>query len=222
MLKGIDISNHQGRAGIDLPAVLPNVDFVICKATEGLTFVDTYCDKFIQHCKKVNKPWGFYHFGRNNNPTHEAEWFYNNCRNYFHHGIPILDWEDEQDVKWVNKFVKRIKELTGINPWIYGNPWRFDLGKVDENCGRWIAAYGENNPVTLDSNPGNIPKTDGLVCCWQYGSKGKVKGYSGFVDVNHFYGDISAWNKYADIQHSNTDSKSILENAEYKVSIERK
>ena len=42
MLRGIDISNWQ--AGLDADAVFPNVDFVICKATEGVGFVDGYCD----------------------------------------------------------------------------------------------------------------------------------------------------------------------------------
>ena len=71
MLKGIDISHYQ--AGINLPAL--DIDFVICKATEGLAYVDNYCDKFIQKAIELNLLWGFYHFGRNNDPETEAIWF---------------------------------------------------------------------------------------------------------------------------------------------------
>ena len=46
MLRGIDISNWQ--AGLDADSVFPNVDFVICKATEGVGFVDGYCDSWVQ------------------------------------------------------------------------------------------------------------------------------------------------------------------------------
>ena len=47
MLRGIDISNWQ--AGLDADAVFPNVDFVICKATEGISFVDGYCDDSVSY-----------------------------------------------------------------------------------------------------------------------------------------------------------------------------
>ena len=58
MLKFIDISNWQ--AGFD-PATAP-VDGVICKATEGLNYVDPKCDGFIQKADGAGKLWGFYHF----------------------------------------------------------------------------------------------------------------------------------------------------------------
>ena len=96
MLHGIDISNHQGDNGIELENVLPYVDFCIVKATGGNFFVDPYCDGFIEKCKQQGKLWGFYHFandGQYSNAYDEAEFFYDNCRNYFGEGIPVLDWE---------------------------------------------------------------------------------------------------------------------------------
>jgi GH25 family lysozyme M1 (1,4-beta-N-acetylmuramidase) len=220
MLKGIDISNWEADC---LPGNLP-IDFVICKATEGLTYVSPSCDKQIQSAIKGGKLFGFYHFARNNDPIKEADFFIKKCLGYFNKGIPVLDWEDGQSVEWVNKFVRRVKEVKGIWCWIYANPWRFNQGGVEKNCDRWIAAYGKNNPVTLDTDPGNVPKTDGTVCCWQYGDKGRVPGYSGNLDVNHFYGDKKAWEAYAGVKtsESSLDKTSTLENDEYKVTIERK
>lgn len=111
----IDISNHQGRAGLtDLSPLIPQVGGVIVKATEGINFVDAYCDRYVQQLIKNGKPWGFYHYAKSGSPAQEAYWFYKNCSNYFGHGIPILDWEEKQDVEWVNAFVRQIKETTGV------------------------------------------------------------------------------------------------------------
>ena len=57
-LNGIDISNHQ--KGLNLKDI--TCDFVICKATEGTTFVDKYCDGFMQQAMKLGKKVGVYHF----------------------------------------------------------------------------------------------------------------------------------------------------------------
>ena len=46
-MQGIDISNWQ--EGLNVHAL--DIDFCICKATEGVNFVDTTCDGFIQQCK---------------------------------------------------------------------------------------------------------------------------------------------------------------------------
>lgn len=222
MLKGIDISNWQADC---VPENLP-IDFVICKATEGLTYVSPSCDKQIQSAIKGGKLFGFYHFGRKNDPIKEADYFIKNCHGYFNKGIPVLDWEDGQSVEWVNKFVRRVKEVTGVWCWIYANPWRFNQGGVEKNCGRWIAQYPNPSKYnTLDSDPGSKPKTDGLIACWQYTDKGKVSGYSGNLDLNHAYVDKSGWLAYANASIENNSGKpnsSILENDEYKVTIERK
>lgn len=226
MLKGIDISNHQ--AGLDLSKL--NIDFVICKATEGRNFVDKSCDGFVQQAIKLELLWGFYHFARENDPIVECNDFLDATVGYRGIGIPVLDWETNQSVDWVNKFVRHYHSKTGCWPWIYGNPWRFNQGGVEPNCGRWIAKYPNVLHPDLNYNPGNIPNTDGLVCCWQYASDGRISGYNGNLDLDHFYGDKKAWLAYAKAglssdannQESDKVAVSILENDEYKVTIARK
>lgn len=227
MLRGIDISNWQ--AGLDADAVFPNVDFVLCKATEDVGFVDGYCDSWVQWCRAHGKPWGFYHFAGSNQPVAEAVHFINNTSNYFGGGIPVLDWESDQSVAWVNKFVRKVHEQTGIWPWIYANPWRFNQGGVESNCGRWIASYPDVIRPGLDYDPGEVPETDGLVCCWQYASDGVVPGYAGNLDVNLFFGDEAAWAAYAGLVHNEpepsvpeTGQESVLENDEFRVTIQEK
>lgn len=214
MLRGIDVSNHQGDNGIRLDAVLPHYDFCICKATGGDFFVDEYCDGFIRKCINQGKLWGFYHFandGEYSEPETEARFFYENCKNYFGNGIPILDWEvNEVDSDWVNRFVNWIHEKTGVWCWIYGNPWRFG-DDVEQNCGRWVAAY----PSWIlhpdpDFDPGECPDCNGLVAAWQYASDGRCPGYDGNLDVNVFYGDEDAWCSYAKGDGGEDDDEPIL------------
>ena len=223
MLKGIDVSSWQG----DIQVQNMPVDFVIAKATEGIDYVNPYCDPVIQRCISNGKLWGFYHYANDNDAVAEADYFTENTLNYFNHGIPVLDWEEDQSVEWVNSFVRRVHERTGIWCWIYASPWRFNQGGVEENCGRWIAQYPNVSHPTLDYDTGDVPNTDGLVVCWQYASDGVVDGYCGNLDVNHFYGDEKAWGLYAGFSSSTpsfveTPETSVLENEEYRVEITKK
>lgn len=220
MMYGIDVSNWQ--KGID-PTKLGGVEFCICKATEGLTYVSPDCDRVVQLCRKRGMPWGFYHFARRNNAVKEADWFVANCENYFGEGIPVLDWEDDQSVAWVNKFVRRIHERTSVWPWVYANPWRFNQGGVEPNCGRWIAQY----PQKITSFEEGLPeheKTDGLVCAWQFSSSVRLPEWSGNLDADVFYGNVSAWQRYAQGERSQKPtpgaSKTItVEDERYRVDI---
>lgn len=227
MIRFIDISNRQG--GIDLPALLPNVDGVVCKATQGVTFVDPYCDGWVQRCIKAGKPWGFYHFAGSNGAFEEASSFVHNCQGYFRKGIPILDWEGNQSVGWVNAFVQEVHDKTGVWPWIYANPWLFNQGGVELNCARWVADYPSvTSPSFYMAESWECPEAEGNVVAWQFCSDGRVSGYNGNLDCSLFYGTEKQWRAYVLGDNSgSTDagsdsSVSTLENNEYKVTIERK
>ena len=58
MLKGIDISNWQ--KGLDIAST--GAEFVICKATQGTTFVDPSCDRHYQLAKRLGLKLGVYHY----------------------------------------------------------------------------------------------------------------------------------------------------------------
>ena len=198
-MKFIDISNYQH--GLDIPTVVKNggLGAVVVKATEGIDWVDRSCDGFVQSCISHNIPFGFYHFARNNNAAHEAEFFRRNTSGYEGRGIPILDWEDGQSIAWVNKFVERYHELTGVWPLVYGNAWRFNRGTVNPNCGRWIAGYPMNGITDINFGVNNnIPYsvTGGGICAWQFSSSVRIPGFGGNLDGDVFYGDAAAWAKY--------------------------
>lgn len=229
MLNFIDTSNWQGGYN---PA-LTGADAVIVKATEGTGFVDPYCDSIIQQAIAAGMPWGFYHFAGDGDAIEEATHFIQNTINYFGHGIPVLDWEGNQSVDWVNEFVAEVYSSTHVWPWIYANPWRFNQGSVNPNCARWVASYPDvANPTWSKAQGWDCPAADGNVVAWQFCSDGTVNGISGNVDLDLFYGTKEQWQAYArgGTKHVDTigpgspgiDSPEVLENASYKVTIERK
>lgn len=218
MLRFLDTSNHQG--GYNL--ALTGADAVIVKATQGNWFVDDYCDSVVQQAISAGMPWGFYHFAGSGDAITEADFFLENCRNYFGQGIPVLDWEDNQSVVWVNAFVEHIHEKTGVWPWIYSNPWRFNQGGVNPNCARWITSFPNVLGPTWDQAQGwECPAADGNVVAWQFCSDGAVNGIAGDVDLDLFYGDKKQWLAYARGDNL-SDVAAVLENDMYKVTIERK
>lgn len=229
MLNFIDTSNWQG---LYFPTIT-GADAVIVKATEGTNFVDPYCDQIVQQCKSAGLPWGFYHFASDNWwATEEARYFVDNCRSYFGHGIPVLDWEGTQSVEWVNKFVEHVHEETNVWPWIYANPCRFVQG-VNPNCARWVASYPDvASPTWSQAQGWDCPAADGNVVAWQFCSDGAVNGIAGNVDLDLFYGDKEQWLAYArggnrpdnsaDDAGPNPDGVAVLDNGVYKVTIERK
>lgn len=229
MLNFIDTSNWQGGYN---PA-LTGADAVIVKATEGTGYVDPYCDSVIQQAMATGMPWGFYHFAGDDDAISEAVFLLDNCRNYFGQGIPVLDWEGNQGVEWVNAFVEYVHTQTGVWPWIYANPWRFNQGGVNQNCARWVASYPDvASPTWGQAQSWDCPAADGNVVAWQFCSDGAVNGIAGNVDLDLFYGTKEQWQAYArgsanrvdTIGPGSTgvDTPEVLENDTYKVTIERK
>lgn len=235
MLRFIDISGNNSLKPSDVKST---IDAVMVKATEGASYVSSACDPDVQDARRNVIPWGFYHYARNNDAEREADFFYRNCRNYFGEGIPCLDWEEGQSAAWVNEFVRRVHELSGVWPWVYASRSTFNENPgVEPNCGRWVAQWpGPSVDSFGEAESKSKPKLDeGLVCAWQFTSRGRLSGYSGNLDMNLFYGDKEAWGKYANPDSHSGDAggsvggpvcdvpaETVLENDDYKVTIERK
>ena len=234
MLNIIDISSYQG--DLNLVAVSSSIQGVIIKATEGTSYVNPYCDRHYQQAKSANLLRGFYHFAGNSDPLAEAAFFYRNTLGYLHDGIPVLDWEGNQTVEWVNRFVRQFHNLTGIWCWIYANPWLFNQGGVEPNCARWVASYPEvAHPTFAQAASWNCPNADGNVVGWQFCSDGRLSGYAKNLDCSVYYGDRESWLRYADSNSlgggdaGSDDGNSgpyahlvTLENETYKITVERK
>lgn len=234
MLNFIDISSYQD--SLNLVAVSSSIQGVVVKATEGTGYVNPYCDRHYQQAKSANLLRGFYHFAGTSDPLAEAAFFYRNVVGYLHDGIPVLDWEGNQTVDWVNRFVRQFHNLTGIWCWIYANPWRFNQGEVEANCARWVASYPEvAHPTFAQAALWECPSADGNVVAWQFCSDGRLSGYNANLDCSVYYGDRESWLRYADSKsfsggvtggdggNAGPDTRPVtLENETYKITVERK
>ena len=205
MMNGIDISNWQ--KGLDLDAI--KADFVIMKATEGLTYTDPTCNGFYAKAKAGGKKLGLYHFARPETNTAEAEanYFVNAIKNYVKTAILVLDWESsgKANVTWAKAWLDKVYALTGVKPMIYMSESvvnAYDWSKVVAgDYGLWVAKYRDS---TIDknydmTNAGTKPSVKWWngYAMWQWTSKGLLDGYSGDLDCDAFYGDKSAWDAYA-------------------------
>lgn len=201
MLRGIDISNHQGFKGFTIPN---GIEFCIIKATEGNYFVDPYCDGYVQDCIKREIPWGFYHFNSTNNPEEEAQFFYDNCKGYIGKGIPVLDYEvpTYNNAEWAERFISKFHELSNIWPMIYMSQIfpigirSFDNSWVPKKCGLWCANYDRDytdwpNECFIDPYPWEF------VAIWQFASDFDINGFP--TDADIAFMDETAWGKYAGI-----------------------
>jgi GH25 family lysozyme M1 (1,4-beta-N-acetylmuramidase) len=229
-MRGIDISNWQG--GLDLNKL--DIDFAIMKATEGVSFVDKYCDPWVQQCIANGIKWGFYHFARNNEPETEANHFYYNCENYFTNGIPVLDIEDEAIPDWgeyAQRFVDRIHALSGVYPVIYASAstlYRFSDTQVPSTCGLWVAGYPRAYTGFVDVEMPYDISPWSLCAMWQFTSSGRLNGYNGNLDLNYAFMDESAWDRYANpestqpLPQPEPNKPIIVEDDSYKITVEKK
>lgn len=207
-LNGIDVSNWQN--GINLAAV--PADFVICKATQGNSYVSPDCVRQVEQAAAAGKLVGTYHYISGSGAVAEADFYLNNIKNWIGKYMMCLDWESSQNSQWGNEsylkqVAQRIIERTGIPPVIYVQQSRLSAVKAiaDElNCGLWVAQYANMDQTGYQATPWN----EGAYTCAirQYSSAGRLSGYSGNLDLNKFYGDRNAWLKYCNPDGAHEDT----------------
>ena len=196
MLRVVDVASHQ--AGIVTGAL--DCDAVICKATEGIGYVNPYCDEHYQSAKAAGKLLGVYHYASGGNPEAEAEFFINNVQGYLHEAILVLDWESGDnsawgDSSWVARFCAHVVALTGINPMIYVQRSAANQCVGLGDYGIWLAEY----PDYAARGWGDYvePNYSGDYAMHQFTSSGAISGWSGPLDLSLFFGDENAWKAYA-------------------------
>lgn len=193
-LKGVDVSQWQGDINFD--TLKDNVDFFICKVSEGVGFTDPKFARNQSECRRVGLPLGYYHFARpnlGNSAKSEADYFLKTIGELRDGEILFLDFEVpyRDPVTWCKDFLDSLsKSLNGYKPLIYlnqsqvkGYNWK---PIIDANYGLWLAAYLSTTPSTPWST----------VAFQQNSSSGSIKGINGKVDTNLFFGDKKALVKY--------------------------
>ena len=209
-MNGLDLSSYQTA----LNAGKIDADFIIVKATEGLSYINPVGDQHYQQAKAAGKLLGVYHFMTNDDPQAQADFFVDSIGGYIGEAILILDFEAsglELGSTGAKKFLDRVKERTGVSPLIYMSKAvvnQMDWTAVAPDYALWAAQYANYTPTGYLSDPW----TDnsgwgawGQPAIYQYSASGRLNGYDGDLDLDIAYMDAVAWQKFAGKNTSNPD-----------------
>lgn len=188
---GVDVSSYQG--DINWKLASRTIGYVFCKTTEGVSWEDpTFTKARVKALRAAGIPFGPYHFASNSGADGyaEAAHFVSTARRagWGKRGdLPgVLDIEDGEGgrvgVRFVRRFVRHYRQLTGHRPIIYsGNFWRDALGNplVLTRCRFWLAAY-------TSTWHGYTPRAWKKPTFWQYTDSADCPGISGPVDGDRF------------------------------------
>ena len=201
----IDIASWQ--KGIDLAAVFGqnNLDGVIIKATQGLTYVNTEYAAWVKWLTANNKPFGVYHYCNGQDAAGEAAHFYEVVKQYIGRCVPAADYEGDalhSGTGWLKKFLDKFYDLSGVKCLVYCSQsvtQEQDFNAIaSAGYKLWVAQYADMNPVNgFLEHPwqkGSVKPFDGYVM-QQYTSCGRLKGWGGNLDFDLFNGTVDDWTK---------------------------
>ena len=173
----------------------------IMKASEDTWYVDpTYATNRAQ-ANANGLLVGAYHFSQPNatigSATAQADHFLDTATPASGDLLPVLDLErtgglgQNKLIAWVQEYMARIYERTGVQGVIYCSPnfWRTNMGDTTWFSDNgydvlWVAHW---TTATTPIVPGGAWGGDGWTF-WQYTSDGSVPGISGRVDLNRYNG----------------------------------
>jgi lysozyme len=192
-IRGIDISAHNGMMNLDAAAA-DGIKFVFIKASEGDKFRDTNFSLNYDKARKAGLKIGVYHFFR-----FDVE------------GVP-------QAMNLLKTIDKRELDLgLVIDVEKQGNPTDVPIEKITDrlsamldylNLKGYRAILYTNRDGYYQYISDNFRGYPLWICSfsrypidedwtfWQYNHHGKVKGITGDVDLNTFYGDQKDWYDY--------------------------
>lgn len=191
-MNGIDISSHN--TGIDT-ATIPG-DFVIVKATQGLTYVNPDFERAMKQARG-HKLLGIYHYIGGQSAAGEMENFIKRWKKYEGQAIACLDWESYQNSAWGNesyleKCIAYFIEKTGVVPFVYASLSSFPNALCERyKCPKWIAQYANDKETSYQSAPWNEGKYSCAIR--QYTSNGHLRGWPGRLDLNKAYITAETW-----------------------------
>ena len=197
-LKGIDVSHWQGDP--DWAAVKADgVRFVIAKATESQSVVDSEYANNRAQADSLGLPFSAYHYAwpgtTTNDAVREADYFLDHAMLKGRHLLPVLDLEEHNGLSpkkiraWTKAWLARVHQRLGVKAIIYTSPafWVNRMGNsrwfADNGYRLWIAHHGAAQPTVPAQNWGGRGWT-----LWQYSKTGSVSGIDGDVDLNRYAG----------------------------------
>ena len=207
-LNGFDVASYQ--SGMDVGATAG--DFVIIKATEGTNYVNPSFSGHVKQALSAAKKFGVYHFIRNDSDVvKQADYFLAKVGPYIGKAMLVLDFENttgssiqnQTGVAKAKKWLDYVYQKTGVHAVLYTGiscenalDWS---SVVNANYGLWIAQYN-NYDAVVGYHPRDLYgslKHWKTAMMFQYTSNGHLDGWANGVDFDVFYGDKTAWDKYA-------------------------
>lgn len=197
-MNGIDVSGWQPNT---ITQAVPS-DFAIVKVTEGTWYTNPNWAAQASGTTSTGKALGLYHYADGGNAISEADRFVNTTAAYHGKAMLVLDWEAYGNASWgngawVRQFVNRVHASTSVWPVVYvqrSAVWQIP-SDVRQHCMLWVAQYASNASTGYQDSPWNAGASgEGMI---QYTSHGVLPGYSGWLDLNRFFGDRTAWQKIA-------------------------
>ena len=195
MLKGIDISKHNGN--INFENLKNDIDFIIIRcAYRGITnrkiFIDEKFKNNIKEANRLNIPVGLYIYSTartTDEAIEEAEFCIALAKAYKINYPISIDIEDNKNQGNLSKnqlsniikfFCDTIEKNNYYAMYYCNKDWY--LNKLDHDIlkpyDKWIAQW-------------NKEKCDVVCGIWQYSDKGKADGINGPVDLNYSFKDYS-------------------------------
>jgi lysozyme len=186
---GIDLSHYQGEVFWETVGENTKMAYVYLKATEGGDRIDPKYERNIDLAHRYGLKVGSYHFFRPRTPLYQQlENFKAQCRPGEQDLIPMIDIETtgglptDMFCDQLLRFLQMVEATYRQKPllYTYRNFYNKHLvGKVDDYK-LMIAMYLDEEPVLEDGRD---------ITMWQYTSKGRIMGVSGFVDKSRFMGN---------------------------------
>jgi len=198
--EGIDVSHWQN--AIDWTMVAASGKrFAFIKASESTDFVDPLFVQNRAQARAAGLYVGAYHFAQPSttagDAVAEADHFIDTAAPSRGDLLPVLDLERTGSLSqaaltaWVQAYMGRILERTGVHAVIYVSPnfWKNYMGDTT-----WFALNGYDilwvahwTSASMPTVPGGNWGGDGWTF-WQYSSDGVVPGITGRVDLNRYNG----------------------------------
>lgn len=187
---GIDLSHYQGEVFWQAVGENTNTAYVYLKATEGGDRIDDKYERNIQLAHRHGLKVGSYHFYRpKTEQKKQLENFMTQCLPGEQDLLPMIDIEStgglstQEFCDSLFKFLGLVEQTYRQKPLLYTftNFYNRHLsGKLD-GYKLMIAQYTKDKqPVLNDGRDYEM---------WQYTSKGKIAGVSGYIDKSRFMGD---------------------------------
>lgn len=207
-LNGIDVASYQSDMNVGEVAG----DFALVKATEGVDYTNPAFSRHAKQTLSAGKKLGVYHFIRSDSDIkQQANYFLTTVKPYIGKAMLVLDFENttgstiqnQAGVGLAKQWLDYVYQQTGVRPVLYtGLSCENALNwssVVNANYGLWIAQYN-NYDAVVGYHPRDLYgslKYWKTAMMFQYTSTGRLPGWNGNLDFDVFYGDKSAWDKYA-------------------------